>query len=68
VRWQWIPPSGATFVTLVTDEASFEAFFDAMLTDHAQGRRVVFHITDLATGRTAGSMSYGNLFRAGRPP
>jgi RimJ/RimL family protein N-acetyltransferase len=49
------------FVTLVTDEASFEAFFDAMLTDHAQGRRVVFHITDLATGRTAGSMSYGNL-------
>jgi len=49
------------FVALVSDEASFETFFDAMIADHAAGRRVVFHITDLATGRTAGSMSYGNL-------
>lgn len=49
------------FVAMVTDRASFETFFDAMLTDHAQGKRVVFHITDLDSGRTAGSMSYGNL-------
>lgn len=49
------------FVALVTDEASFTAFFDTMIADQASGRRVVFHITDLATGRTAGSMSYGNL-------
>ncbi|MFI1568688.1 GNAT family N-acetyltransferase [Streptomyces sp. NPDC020490] len=49
------------FVALVTDEASFETFFDTMIADHASGRRVVFHITDLTTGRTAGSMSYGNL-------
>lgn len=49
------------FVALVSDEASFETFFDAMIADHESGRRVVFYITDLATGRTAGSMSYGNL-------
>jgi RimJ/RimL family protein N-acetyltransferase len=52
------------FVSMVTDDASFEAFFDAMLADHAQHRRVVFHITDLASGRTAGSMSYGNIAEA----
>jgi RimJ/RimL family protein N-acetyltransferase len=52
------------FVSMVTDDASFTAFFDAMLADHAQGRRVVFHITDLSSGRTAGSMSYGNLAEA----
>lgn len=49
------------FVSLVSDKASFETFFDAMIADHESGRRVVFHIIDLATGRTAGSMSYGNL-------
>lgn len=52
------------FISAVTDDASFEAFFDAMLADQASGRRVVFHITDLASGRTAGSMSYGNLAQA----
>ncbi|MFD0305215.1 GNAT family N-acetyltransferase [Streptomyces sp. NPDC127119] len=52
------------FVALVSDEASFETFFDAMIADQEAGRRVVFHITDLATGRTAGSMSYGNLSEA----
>jgi RimJ/RimL family protein N-acetyltransferase len=54
------------FVALVTDEASFAAFFDAMVADQEAGRRVVFHITDLTTGRTAGSMSYGNLSEADR--
>ncbi|MFE7130837.1 GNAT family N-acetyltransferase [Streptomyces sp. NPDC057638] len=54
------------FVSRVEDETSFAAFFDAMLADHAARRRVVFHITDLASGRTAGSMSYGNLSEADR--
>jgi RimJ/RimL family protein N-acetyltransferase len=52
------------FVSRVESDADFEAFFDAMLADHAAGRRCVFHITDLASGRTAGSMSYGNLAEA----
>jgi RimJ/RimL family protein N-acetyltransferase len=49
------------FVTLIRDEADFDSFFDAGLADQAAGRRVVFHIIDLATGQAAGSMSYGNL-------
>jgi RimJ/RimL family protein N-acetyltransferase len=49
------------FVTLIRDEADFDSFFDAALADQAAGRRVVFHIVDLASGRAAGSMSYGNL-------
>lgn len=49
------------FTTVVRTDADFEAFFDATLADHAAGRRVVFHVTDLASGRAAGSMSYGNL-------
>jgi RimJ/RimL family protein N-acetyltransferase len=52
------------FVALVTDEVSFKTFFDTMIADQEAGRRVVFHITDLASGRTAGSMSYGNLSEA----
>lgn len=49
------------FVTLIRDEADFDNFFDTALADQAAGRRVVFHIIDLATGQAAGSMSYGNL-------
>jgi RimJ/RimL family protein N-acetyltransferase len=49
------------FVSRVDTDEDFEAFFDAGLADLAAGRRVVFHITDKRTGRTAGSMSYGNL-------
>lgn len=49
------------FVSRVEDDASFAAFFDAMLADTASGKRVCFHITDKVSGRTAGSMSYGNL-------
>lgn len=49
------------FVTRVDTDADFDRMFDAMLDDQAAGRRVVFHITDLASGRPAGSMSYGNL-------
>jgi RimJ/RimL family protein N-acetyltransferase len=49
------------FVSLVETDADFEAFFDSTLDDHRAGRRVVFHITDKTSGRTAGSMSYGNL-------
>ncbi|HET8680769.1 MAG TPA: GNAT family N-acetyltransferase [Micromonosporaceae bacterium] len=49
------------FVTIVSTDEEFEAFFDATLEDHAAGRRAVYHITDKRTGRTAGSMSFGNL-------
>ncbi|MFE9575438.1 GNAT family N-acetyltransferase [Nocardia sp. NPDC006044] len=49
------------FVSLVETEADFDAFFDAALEDQRAGRRVVFYIMDKASGRAAGSMSYGNL-------
>ncbi|WP_027658943.1 GNAT family N-acetyltransferase [Salinispora fenicalii] len=52
------------FVTAVENEADFTAFFDTCLADQAAGRRVVFVVTDRTTGRTAGSMSYGNLAEA----
>ncbi len=52
------------FVARVDDDAAFAAFFDAMVADQAAGKRAVFHVTDLASGRTAGSMSYGNLAEA----
>jgi RimJ/RimL family protein N-acetyltransferase len=49
------------FVFRVDTDADFHAFFDAALADTAAGRRVAFRITDLRTGRTAGSMCYGNM-------
>ena len=54
------------FVSLVEDDEDFAAFFDATLADQRAGRRVVFAITDKRSGRTAGSMSYGNLAEADR--
>lgn len=52
------------FVSLVEDEADFKTFFDTCLADQAAGRRVVFIVTDKASGRIAGSMSYGNMAEA----
>ena len=49
------------FVTLIQNDADFDAFFDTALADQEAGRRVVFHIIDKHTGQAAGSMSYGNL-------
>jgi RimJ/RimL family protein N-acetyltransferase len=49
------------FVVMIESDADFDKFFDAALDDTMEGRRVVFHITDKASGRAAGSMSYGNL-------
>jgi RimJ/RimL family protein N-acetyltransferase len=49
------------FVSRVDTDEDFDAFFSAMLADQTAGRRVVFHITDKGSGRTAGSMSYGNI-------
>ncbi|MEE2047107.1 GNAT family protein [Nocardiopsis tropica] len=49
------------FVTRVDDEAGFEEFFDSYLAASDAGRRTTFTVTDLASGRVAGSMSYGNL-------
>lgn len=52
------------FVSAVETDADFEKFFDACLADQAAGRRVVHVITDRASGRVAGSMSYGNMAEA----
>lgn len=52
------------FVSLVETDADYHAWFDASLADHDAGRRVVFVIVDKASGRTAGSMSFGNLAEA----
>jgi RimJ/RimL family protein N-acetyltransferase len=49
------------FITLIETDADFDAFFDAALADQDAGRRVVYHITDKATGRAAGSMSFCNI-------
>jgi RimJ/RimL family protein N-acetyltransferase len=49
------------FVTSVATDAEFDAFFDGCLLDLTSGRRAVYHITDKHSGRTAGSMSFGNL-------
>src|SRR2546430_17206877 len=56
------------FVSRVDTDEDFTAFFDAMLADHAAGRRVVFVVTDKRSGRTAGSMSFGNLSEPDRRP
>ncbi|WNZ09556.1 GNAT family N-acetyltransferase [Streptomyces sp. 11x1] len=52
------------FVSAVETDADFTKFFDACLADQAAGRRVVYVITDRASGRVAGSMSYGNMAEA----
>ncbi|MFJ5552120.1 GNAT family N-acetyltransferase [Streptomyces sp. NPDC093225] len=54
------------FVSAVETDADFETFFATNLADHAAGRRAVYTIVDKATGRIAGSMSYGNLVEADR--
>ncbi|MCX5011193.1 GNAT family N-acetyltransferase [Streptomyces sp. NBC_00555] len=52
------------FVSAVTDDADYATFFDACLADHAAGRRAVYVIVDKASGRVAGSMSFGNMAEA----
>ncbi|MEU8136440.1 GNAT family N-acetyltransferase [Streptodolium elevatio] len=52
------------FVSAVENEEDFKLFFDTCLADQAAGRRVVFIVTDKASGRIAGSMSYGNMAEA----
>ncbi|SDE02672.1 GNAT family N-acetyltransferase [Glycomyces harbinensis] len=54
------------FVSRVDSDADFDAFFDAMLADHAAGRRAVFVIVDKGADRAAGSSSYGNMAEADR--
>ena len=49
------------FVTMVSTDAEFDAFFDGMLDEQAARRRIGFRITQRSTGRTAGSMSFCNL-------
>ncbi|GLY28359.1 GNAT family protein [Kineosporia sp. NBRC 101731] len=52
------------FVSRVENDHDFDAFFDALLADHASGRRVVRIVVDRGTGQVAGSSSYGNLAEA----
>ncbi|MCP1446497.1 MULTISPECIES: GNAT family N-acetyltransferase [unclassified Pseudomonas] len=52
------------FVFKVSNLDEFDDFFNAMLSDHAAGRRVVYVVIDKKTQRIAGSMSYGNLAEA----
>jgi RimJ/RimL family protein N-acetyltransferase len=52
------------FVFRVDTIEDFHQMFDEALAEFAAGRRVPFHITDKRSGRTAGSMSYGNLAEA----
>ncbi|WP_150240194.1 GNAT family N-acetyltransferase [Nocardiopsis quinghaiensis] len=49
------------FVTRVDDEASFVRFFYSYLAASDNGKRTTFTITDKASGRVAGSTSYGNM-------
>jgi RimJ/RimL family protein N-acetyltransferase len=49
------------FVIRVDTDADFDAFFDAGLADQEAGRRIVYHITDKSSGRSAGSMSFCNM-------
>lgn len=52
------------FVSRVDTDGDFDRFFAAMLADRDAGRRVPFVVIDKASGRIAGSMSYGNLAEA----
>lgn len=49
------------FVSRVDTPDEFEVFFDAMLADLEARKRIPFVVVDKASGRIAGSMSYGNL-------
>jgi RimJ/RimL family protein N-acetyltransferase len=49
------------FVMRIDSDTDFDNYFDLGLADQQAGRRVVYHITDKATGRAAGSMSFCNL-------
>jgi RimJ/RimL family protein N-acetyltransferase len=52
------------FVSRVDTDDDFDRVFATMLADLDAGRRVPFVVTDKASGRIAGSMSYGNLAEA----
>ncbi|MCF2528817.1 GNAT family N-acetyltransferase [Yinghuangia soli] len=52
------------FVSAVESDEDYKVFFDTCLADQAAGRRVVFIVTDKASGRIAGSMSFGNMAEA----
>ena len=49
------------FVTMITNDADFDAYFDSLLSRHEAGSHVVYVVTDKRSERVAGSMSYSNL-------
>lgn len=54
------------FVVNITSENDFATYFESSLAAQAAGERVVFTITDQASGQVAGSMSYSNMVPAER--
>jgi RimJ/RimL family protein N-acetyltransferase len=52
------------FVTRVCTDADFDSLIDSALAEQRAGRRIAYGITDLATGRKVGSMSFCNLHEA----
>ncbi|WP_349369837.1 GNAT family protein [Salinarimonas sp.] len=54
------------FTTRIDAEADLDAFMTTGLADIAAGRRYVFSVIEKASGRVAGSMSFGNLAEADR--
>lgn len=49
------------FVTIITNAADFDAYFDTLLSRQQSGSYVVYIIRDKQDGRVAGSMSYSNM-------
>ena len=49
------------FVFRIKDDAGLTEFISAALADREAGKRIVFTIRDLASGRVAGSMAFGSL-------
>lgn len=52
------------FTTAIHDDADFDTYFDGLLKRHASGSHIVYVVTDRASGRIAGSMSYGGIAEA----
>lgn len=58
------PDTWRHFVVRVEGDDDLDAMVDGMLADSAAGRRAVFVIVDRASGRVAGSSSYGSWAEA----
>ncbi|MEU3495548.1 MULTISPECIES: GNAT family N-acetyltransferase [Kitasatospora] len=57
IRAVALDPEIWRYFTVVVGDSDFDGFFDSNLAEHTAGRRAVYVITDLRSGRVAGSMS-----------